>query len=38
MQKVSGDRALESAEITQVHEFELLATNAAMCVFTLGLN
>ena len=32
----SGDLVLESAEITKVHKFELLSSNAAMCVFTLG--
>ena len=32
----SGDLVLEGAEITKVHKFELLASNAAMCVFTLG--
>ncbi len=32
----SGDLALQSAEFTKVHKFELLASNAAMCVFTLG--
>jgi len=32
----SGDLSLESAEITKVHKFELLSSNAAMCVFTLG--
>ena len=42
MQKVfeniwsSGDLVLESAEITKVHRFELLGSNAAICVFTLG--
>ena len=42
MQKVfhekwsSGDLLLESAEITKVHKFELLGSNAAICVFTLG--
>ena len=32
----SGDLVLESAEITKVHKFELLGSNAAICVFTLG--
>ena len=32
----SGDLVLESAEITKVHKFEHLGSNAAMCVFTLG--
>ena len=32
----SGDLVLESAEITQVHKFELLGSNFTMCVFTLG--
>ena len=32
----SGDLVLESAEITKVHKLELLGSNAAMCVFTLG--
>ena len=32
----SGDLLLESAEITKVHKFELLGSNAAICVFTLG--
>ena len=32
----SGDLVLESAEITTVHKFELLGSNVAMCVFTLG--
>ena len=32
----SGDLVIESAEITKVHKFELLGTDAAMCVFTLG--
>ena len=29
----SGDLVLESAEITKVHKFELLGSNAAICVF-----
>ena len=32
----SGDLVLESAEITKVHKFELLGSDSAMCVFTLG--
>ena len=32
----SGDLELQSAEITKVHKFELLGSNAAICVFTLG--
>ncbi len=32
----SGDLILDSAEITKVHKFELLGSNASMCVFTLG--
>jgi len=32
----SGDLVLQSAEVTKVHKFELLGSNAAMCVFTLG--
>jgi hypothetical protein len=32
----SGDIELQSAEITKVHKFELLGSNAAICVFTLG--
>ena len=32
----SGDLVLESAEVTKVHKFERLGSNAAMCVFTLG--
>jgi len=32
----SGDLVLESAEITNVHKFELLGSNSAMCVFTLS--
>ena len=32
----SGDLMLQSAEVTKVHKFELLGSNAAMCVFTLG--
>ena len=32
----SGDLVLESAEITKVHKFELLGSDAAICVFTLG--
>ena len=31
-----GDLVLESAEITKVYKFELLGSNSAMCVFTLG--
>ena len=31
----SGDLVLESAEITKVHKLELLAPEAAICVFTL---
>jgi len=31
----SGDLVLESAEITKVHKFELLGSNAANCVSTL---
>ena len=32
----SWDLELQSAEITKVHKFELLGSNAAICVFTLG--
>ena len=32
----SGDLVLQSAEVTKVHKFELLGSNAAICVFTLG--
>ena len=32
----SEDLELQSAEITKVHKFELLGSNAAICVFTLG--
>ena len=32
----TGDLVLECAEITKVHKFELLGSNTAMCVFTLG--
>ncbi len=32
----SGDLVLESAEITKGHKLELLGTNAAKCVSTLG--
>ena len=32
----SGDLLLESTEISKVHKFELLGSNAAICVFTLG--
>ena len=32
----SGDLVLKSAEITKVHRFELLGSDAAMCIFTLG--
>ena len=32
----SGDLVLQSAEVTKEHKFELLSSNAAMCVFTLG--
>ena len=32
----SGDLVLESAEITKVYKVELLGSNAAICVFTLG--
>tara|TARA_Y100001968_G_scaffold277953_1_gene273015 strand:- start:216 stop:608 length:393 start_codon:yes stop_codon:yes gene_type:complete len=32
----SGELILKSAEITKVHKFDLLAPDAAMCVFTLG--
>ena len=32
----SGDLELQSAEITKVHKFELLGSNAAICVFALG--
>tara|TARA_Y100001968_G_scaffold435_1_gene350 strand:+ start:1483 stop:1716 length:234 start_codon:yes stop_codon:yes gene_type:complete len=32
----TGDLVLEHAEITKVHEFELLGPDPAMCVFTLG--
>ena len=32
----SGDLVLESSEVTKVHKLELLGSNAAMCVFTLG--
>ncbi len=32
----SGDLVLESAEITKVHKFELLGSNAAICIFTLS--
>ena len=32
----SGDLVLQRAEVTKVHKFELLGSNAAMCVFTLG--
>ena len=32
----SGDLVLQSAEVTKVHKIELLGSNAAMCVFTLG--
>ena len=32
----SGNLVSESAEITKVHKFELLCSNAAMCIFTLG--
>ena len=32
----SGDVVQEKAEITKIHRFELLSTDVAMCVFTLG--
>ena len=32
----SGDLVLESAEITKVHKFDLLCSDAAICIFTLG--
>ena len=32
----SGDLVLERAEITRVEKYELLDSNAAICVFTLG--
>lgn len=32
----SGDLELQSADITKLHKFELLGSNAAICVFTLG--
>ena len=32
----SWDLELQNAEITKVHKFELLGSNAAICVFTLG--
>ena len=32
----SGDLVLKSAEITKVHKFELLGSDSAICVFTLG--
>ena len=32
----SWDLELQSAEITKVRKFELLGSNAAICVFTLG--
>ena len=32
----SGDLVLENAKITKVHKFELLGSDAAMCIFTLG--
>ena len=32
----SGDVVQEKAEITKIHRFELLSSEVAMCVFTLG--
>ena len=32
----SGDVVQEKAEITKIHRFELLSSDVAMCVFTLG--
>ena len=32
----SGDLVLQSPEIAKLHKFELLGSNAAICVFTLG--
>ena len=32
----SGDLVLQSAEVTKVHKFELLGSDAAMCVFSIG--
>ena len=32
----SGDVVQEKSEITKIHRFELLSSDVAMCVFTLG--
>ena len=32
----SGDLILKSEQITNVHKFDFIVSNAAMCVFTLG--
>ena len=32
----SGDVMQEKAEITNIHRFEFLSDNVAMCIFTLG--